>query len=127
MTQDSKERQQLAREAFEAERDVFYRKFRDWHFDVPEIVAACPEPGMRERMLKGFWNQDAEKRFAEYLQATADMTPAELAAHCDQLKAQLVGRPREGIVIDFEKVVFGPGRITPQPSQRQTKDRGVER
>lgn len=127
MKQDSRERQQVTREAFELERDVFYRKFRAWHFNVPEIVEACPDPGMRERMLKGFWNQDAEKRFAEYQAATAAMTLAELAAHRDHLKAELVGRPHESVVIDFEKVVFGPGRITPSPPQRQGKDKGIER
>jgi hypothetical protein len=127
MKQDSPEREQLTREAFELERDVFYRRFRDWHFDMPEIVEACPDPAMRERMLKGFWNQDAEKRFAEYQEATAAMSHAELAAHRDYLRAQLVGRPRESVGIDFEKVVFGAGRITPQPSQRQGKDKGIER
>jgi hypothetical protein len=71
-------RDALIRELFELERDFAYRTFRRLHIENPEIVQACPKPELREEMLRGFWNQDAEKRFAEYRQAVAGKSVAEL-------------------------------------------------
>ncbi len=97
------EREGLIRQAFELERDFFYAEFRRHHWNLPDIVATCPDPAFRERMLQGFWNQDAEKRFPEYRAAVAGLTTAELAAERDRwiekLKGTSAGRlpgmPRE--------------------------------
>ena len=77
-------RDHLIRECFEHERDFHYVKFREHHWDLAEIAAACPDPGLREKMLRGFWNQDAEKRYPEYRAAVARMSSAELENEREQ-------------------------------------------
>ncbi len=71
-------REWLVRQNFEHERDYHYLKFREHHWTIPEIVAACPDPALREKMLRGFWNQDAERRFPEYRATVAGLSMAEL-------------------------------------------------
>jgi hypothetical protein len=71
-------RENLIRENFEHERNFHYLKFREYHWNMPEIVKACPDPLLREKMLKDYWNQDAEKRYPEYRAAVAGMSMAEL-------------------------------------------------
>jgi hypothetical protein len=71
-------RDNLIRENFEMERDFHYVKFREHHWNLPEIVKACPDEGQRDRMLRGFWNQDAEKRYPEYREAVAGMSMSDL-------------------------------------------------
>ncbi len=92
----SETREKLIRESFELERDFFYRDFRLRHWDVPEVAAACPEEEVREKMLRGFWNQDAEKRYPEYRAAVAGLSMAQLTAHRDELAELLAwGAPGE--------------------------------
>src|SRR5262245_51630294 len=71
-------RNDLIRQCFEHERDFHYVKFREHHWELPEIVAKCPDPAVRETMLRGFWNQDAEKRYPEYRAAVAGMSLLDL-------------------------------------------------
>lgn len=68
----------LIRQNFEHERDYHYVMFRKHHWNDPEIVKAVPDEALREKMLRGFWNHDAEKRFPEYQAAVAGLTIAEL-------------------------------------------------
>lgn len=42
------DRDWLVRKTFELDRDLAYRTFRRLHFDLPEVVRACPEPAVRE-------------------------------------------------------------------------------
>jgi len=77
-------REKLMRECFELERDFNYWEFRQHHWHHPEIVATCPLPEEREEALRGFWNQDAEKRFPEYQQAVAGLSLEELEAEKEQ-------------------------------------------
>jgi hypothetical protein len=67
-------RDALIRETFELDRDLAFRTFRKLHMGIPEIVQACPDPELREAMLRGFWNEDAEKRYPEYRQKTSGMS-----------------------------------------------------
>lgn len=78
------ERERLVREAFELERDFHYWQFRQHHWDNAEVVATCPDPEEREEMLRGFWNQDAEKRFPEYRAAVAGLSREELESEKEQ-------------------------------------------
>jgi hypothetical protein len=71
-------REWLIRQNFEHERDYYYVTFRKHHWNDPEIIKAVPDEKLREKMLRGFWNQDAEKRFPEYRAAVAGLTIAEL-------------------------------------------------
>lgn len=74
----SNTREWLIRQNFEHERDFHYVLFRQYHWNLPEIVWRFPDLQRREEMLRGFWNEDAEKRFPEYLAAVANMTLAQL-------------------------------------------------
>jgi hypothetical protein len=69
----SKMKDDLIREVFEMERDIAYRSFRKFHWNLPEIVGACPNPAVREEMLRGFWNRDAEKHFPQFYSKVAGM------------------------------------------------------
>jgi hypothetical protein len=77
-------REKLLRETFELERDFNYWAFRHHHWDHPEVVATCPDPQQREAVLRGFWNQDAEKRFPEYRAAVAGLSLEELETEKEQ-------------------------------------------
>ncbi len=115
----AEERERLIREAFQLERDFFYREFRKHHWNLPEIVTRCPDPALRERLLWGFWNQDAEKRYPEYRAAVAGLTMAELANERARWLEKLNGT--------------GPGRHFETPTEtsrrRPANDngRGLER
>jgi hypothetical protein len=87
----SEARERLIRESFELERDFFYRDFRERHWNVPEVAAACPEEEARETMLRRFWKQDAEKRYPEYRASVAGLSTAQLTAHRDELAELLAG------------------------------------
>ena len=97
----SEAREKLIRESFELERDFFYRDFRLRHWDVPEVAAACPEEAAREKMLRGFWNQDAEKRYPEYRASVAGLSTAQLTAHRDEL-AEL---PAGGVPVEYRETL----------------------
>jgi hypothetical protein len=71
-------REWLIRQNFEHERDYHYVMFRKHHWNDPEVVKAVPDEGLREKMLRGFWNEDAEKRFPEYREAVAALSIEEL-------------------------------------------------
>jgi hypothetical protein len=71
-------REKLIRENFEHERDFNYVEFRANHWNLSEVADACPDERQRERMLRGFWNQDAEERYPEYRAAAAGMSTWEL-------------------------------------------------
>jgi hypothetical protein len=74
------EREKLTRETFQLERDFQYWQFRQHHWDNAEVVATCPDPQEREEMLRGFWNQDAEKRYPEYRAVVSGLSMTELEA-----------------------------------------------
>src|SRR5690242_20392624 len=78
----------LIRECFEHERDIAFRQFRRLHVENPEVVRACPDPELREQMLRGFWNQDSEKHYPEFYKKTRGMSVESLL----DLRADLIDR-----------------------------------
>lgn len=77
-------REKLVRECFELERDFHYWEFRQHHWNSVELVATCPDATEREAVLRGFWIQDAEKRFPEYQAAVAGLSMAALEMEKEQ-------------------------------------------
>lgn len=71
-------REWLIRQNFEHERDYHYVMFRKHHWNDPDVVKAVPDERLREKMLRGFWNEDAEERFPEYRAAVAGLSIEEL-------------------------------------------------
>jgi hypothetical protein len=72
------DRENLIRENFEYERDFNYWGFRELHWSLTEVIEACPDECLREKMLRGFWNQDSEERYPEYRSAVAGLNMSEL-------------------------------------------------
>lgn len=77
-------REKLIRECFELERDFHYWEFRQRHWNEAELVARLPDHADRETVLRSFWQQDSEKRFAEYRAAVASLNVAELEMEKEQ-------------------------------------------
>lgn len=71
-------REKLIRELFALERDFHYWEFRQRHWNHAEVVATCPDLDQRDTMLRGFWSQDAEKRYPEYLVAADGLSMEQL-------------------------------------------------
>jgi hypothetical protein len=116
----SEAREKLIRESFELERDFFHRDFRRWHWNVPEVAAACPDEEAREKMLRGFWNQDAEKRYPEYRASVAGLNLAQLTAHRDEL-AEL---PTPGDPVEYREMLReASGRGGPANDNEREVDR----
>ena len=63
---------------FALERDFHYWDFRQHHWNHAEVVATCPDLEEREKILHGFWHQDAEKRYPEYQAAVTDLSMEQL-------------------------------------------------
>ena len=80
------DREKLIRETFELDRDVAFRTFRRLYIENPAIVQACPDPAVREKVLRGFWNQDAEKRYPEYREKSGMLSTEALIEVRDELK-----------------------------------------
>lgn len=80
----SAEREKLIRQNFELERDFHYQEFRQHHWNNAELVATCPDAAEREEALRGFWNQDTEKRFPEYRTTVSGLSMAELEMEKEQ-------------------------------------------
>lgn len=111
------DRERLTRETFELDRDIAFHTFRRLYIEKPEIVAACPDPALREQMLQGYWNQDAEKRYPEFQQNTAGMSTEELGT----LKTRL---SRNLAALRLQQILHEPSRHQQEPTK--ARDRGRE-
>jgi hypothetical protein len=111
------DRERLTRETFELDRDIAFHTFRRLYIENPEIVAACPDHALREEMLRGYWNQDAEKRYPEFQQNTAGMSTEELGVLKTKLTKNLAALRLQQILHE-----------SPRHQQEATKarDRGRE-
>jgi hypothetical protein len=116
----SEARERIIRELFEHERDFHYREFRKHQWNVPEIVAAAPDPDMREKALRGFWNKDAEGRFEEYRSAVAGLRMAELLSEREQWieKLNCVG------LLEYREMVSQASRMGRAANDNE---RGIDR
>jgi hypothetical protein len=112
-------REKLVREAFELERDFHFWEFRHRHWNNAEIVATCPDPKEREEVLRGFWNRDAEGRYAEYRAAVAGLSVAELEAEREQWLDRLSClSPRQYLEILAETSSRGPANDNERGPER---------
>jgi ribosomal protein L29 len=110
------DREKLTRETFELDRDIAFHTFRRLYIEKPEIVAACPDPALREEMLRGFWNQDAEKRYPEFQHNTAGMSTEEL----DALKTKLT---RNLAALRFQQILDEPPGNQQEPIKARDRSR----
>jgi hypothetical protein len=60
------DREALLRETHQLARDLGDVGFRDEYFNDPDAIAEWPDPAVRERELKAFWDSKAEESFAGF-------------------------------------------------------------
>jgi hypothetical protein len=114
------DREKLIRETFELDRDVAFRTFRRLYIENPEIVQACPDPAVREKMLRGFRNQDAEKRYPEYREKSEMLSTEALIEVRDELK-EVIAAER------FQRVLKGEEGNGKEPQEKaNAKDKRRE-
>jgi hypothetical protein len=119
MTTEARDR--LVRETFELDRDIAFFTFRRLYIEKPEIVQACPDPQVREKMLRGFWNQDAEPRFAEFQGNVSHMS-------VEQLQTLKAGWLDELHALQIQQIVGGDCRMEETPhEQDMTQERSRKR
>jgi hypothetical protein len=112
-------KEKLIREVFEYDRDIAYREFRTHHWNLPEIVNACPDPAVREAMLRGFWNQDAEKRYPEFREKVAGISMDRLL----NVRAELIGQLNAIGLMEWRNTLHHAAARTPA----NDNERGPER
>jgi hypothetical protein len=110
------DREKLTRETFELDRDIAFHTFRRLYIENPEIVAACPDHALREQMLRGYWNQDAEMRYPEFQHNTAGMSTEELGALKTRLSSNLAA-------LRFQQILHGPSGNQQEPAKARDKGR----
>ncbi len=64
-------REALLRETHQLARDLGYVGFRDEYFNDPDLIAEWPDPGVRERELRAFWDSKAEESYAGFRESHA--------------------------------------------------------
>ena len=57
------DRDDLLSETHRLSREVGYVGFRDEYFDDPDVIEEWPDPAVRERELRTFWDKAGENRF----------------------------------------------------------------
>jgi hypothetical protein len=107
-------RENLIRENFEHERDFNYVMFREYQWNLQEIVEKVPDEGQREKMLRGFWNQDAEKRYPEYRAAVAGLSTSEL----ENEREQWIEKLDHLGMLEYRKKIAEAARVPANENER---------
>jgi hypothetical protein len=85
------DRDDLLLETHRLSREVGYVGFRDEYFDDPDVIAEWPDPAVRERELRTFWDKAGESALASYKVAYANDSADFLTVHRDRLRDLLAG------------------------------------
>ena len=86
------ERDMLILEAWLLNRDIGSLKFRGELFTDAAAMNKWPEPAVRERALREFWNDDANSHFPAFREKTGEMSDEQLLGYRDQLQGALASR-----------------------------------
>jgi hypothetical protein len=96
-------RDALLRETYRLNHEIGYVGFRHRYFDDPDAVKEWPDPALRERELRSFWDSRPEEGFASYRETQADVTIQVLAAYRDYLHGILAGN-KDGQIAYYDRV-----------------------
>lgn len=77
-------RDALLRETYRLNHEIGYIGFRDEFFNDPRAIKEWPDPAVRERELRGFW--DSEGSLASFRQGHAHESVEQLTAYRDRLR-----------------------------------------
>jgi hypothetical protein len=79
-------REALLREMHHLARDLGYLGFRDEYFNDPDSIAEWPDPGVRERELRAFWDSQAEDSYSGFRESHAHEHTEMIMAYRDYLR-----------------------------------------
>ncbi len=85
------ERDAILRETYRLNHEIGYIGFRDQYLNDPDVVKEWPDPAVRERELRKFWDNEQEGRFASYREDFAGDSVQVLTAYRDSLRGLLAG------------------------------------
>ena len=87
----SPKRDELLRESHRLNHELGYIGFRHEFVNDPDGIRQWPDPAVRERELRRFWDEHMEGSFAAYQKDFAHYSVGVLAAYCDYLRDILAG------------------------------------
>jgi hypothetical protein len=99
-------RDALLRETFRLNREIGYVGFRHRFFTDPDAIKEWPDPAMRERELRRFWDNKAD--FASYHRDFADLDVDVLTTYRDWLRG--IRSAGEDSQITYYEQACGEGR-----------------
>jgi hypothetical protein len=100
------ERDDLLRETHRLNYELGYVGFRHQYFDDPETIAEWPDPTMRERELRKFWDGVEAGGFASYREKHANERVEVLTGYRDYLRSLLAG-DEEGQIAYYDRITAG--------------------
>jgi hypothetical protein len=81
------DRDALLRETYRLSRDIGYAVYRQQFFNDPDAIRKWPDPVVRERELRSWWDDSPEGGFASYSESHADVNVETLTAFRDYLRS----------------------------------------
>ncbi len=117
----SDERESLMRETHRLNHEIGYAGFREQYFDDPDAVVKWPDPGVRERELRGHWEKLAQEHYASYREHFAEVSTEKLAAYRDELAARLAGQTPGHV--DYYNQAIEKGRLAGSPERGKGRTR----
>jgi hypothetical protein len=114
------DRDALIREAHRLEREIGYTGFRLQYFNDRDAVKEWPDPAMRERELRNFWDKLAEESYPAYRADAMTLSTEALAALHERLAAKQAGTKLDHA--DYYHRAVDDGRR----ARFQTKDKGKD-
>lgn len=85
------DRDALLKKTYRLNHELGYIGFRHQYFNDAEAIAEWPDPAVRERGLRGFWDEQRDGSFASYYNDFAHYSVNVLAAYCDYLRDLVAG------------------------------------
>jgi hypothetical protein len=99
----STDREALLRETYRLNHELGYIGFRHQYFNDLDEIKEWPDPAMRERALRNFWDKQWEGGYASYYTDFARYSVNVLAAYCDYLRELWAG-DRDGQIAYYNQV-----------------------
>jgi hypothetical protein len=97
------DRDTLLRETHRLNQELGYIGFRHQYFHDPDTIEEWPDPAVRERGLRSFWDKEYAGGYASYREVFARYSVNVLAAYCDYLGDLLAG-DRDGQIAYYRRV-----------------------
>jgi hypothetical protein len=85
------EREGILRETYRLNHELGYIGFRHRYFHDIDAIKEWPDPAVRERELRRFWDNARHGGFASYYESHASESIRVLSAHRDHLRGLLAG------------------------------------